>query len=173
MSNEFRRIDVESLGNAQRLIGKDWMIICAADESKESGASGMTASWGCLGVLWNKPVCVCFVRPQRYTFGLCEKNERMSFNFFTDGRERAMLGYFGKASGRDEDKIKQKGLTVAKSTPDGAPFLADADVVILGRKIYEGMIEESGFVDKSLLDNYKMKDYHKVYVCEIEEVMEK
>lgn len=30
----------------------------------------MTASWGCVGWLWNKPVAVIFVRPERFTHDL-------------------------------------------------------------------------------------------------------
>ncbi len=32
----------------------------------------MTASWGGLGVLWNKPMATIYVRPQRYTFQFLE-----------------------------------------------------------------------------------------------------
>ena len=46
------------LGNACRMIGKDWMLVCAGDNA-------MTASWGGMGVLWNKPVAFVFIRPQR------------------------------------------------------------------------------------------------------------
>ncbi len=32
----------------------------------------MTASWGTLGILWHLPIAICFVRPQRHTFGFTE-----------------------------------------------------------------------------------------------------
>ena len=35
----------------------------------------MTASWGGIGWLWNKPVAFIFIRPERYTYPLVEQNE--------------------------------------------------------------------------------------------------
>lgn len=174
MENNFKSILPSELGNAIEMIGKEWMIILADDESKPTGASGMTASWGCLGVLWKKPVCICFIRPQRHTYGLANAAERISFNFFGDGEKyREALGYFGKASGRDTDKIADMGMSVERSGEHGVPFIAEAKTVLVGKKLYEGMIEKSGFLDSALLKNYPTDDFHKVYVCEIEEVLVK
>ena len=74
------RLAPAELENAIKLIGSDWMLITAKDEPA-GRVNAMTASWGCLGVLWNKPVCVCYIRPQRHTFGLVEREERFSFAF--------------------------------------------------------------------------------------------
>ena len=41
-------------------IGKKWMLISAA--KPDGSINTMTASWGALGVLWNKNVFICFVR---------------------------------------------------------------------------------------------------------------
>ena len=76
----FQAISPEEIENAVRLIGSDWMLITAKDEANHR-ANAMTASWGCMGVLWNKPVCVCFIRPQRHTFALAEANDRLSLAF--------------------------------------------------------------------------------------------
>ena len=85
--------------NAFNMIGKEWFLICAADAERECGANAMTASWGYLGNMWNKPSAVCFIRPQRYTYGLAERAERVSLCFFGEG-EREMLSYFGTKSGK-------------------------------------------------------------------------
>ena len=44
--------------NAFNMIGKEWFLICAADAERECGANAMTASWGYLGNMWNKPSAV-------------------------------------------------------------------------------------------------------------------
>ena len=49
-------------------IGEDWMLITAANAKGEVNTK--PASWGCAGILWNKPVAICFIRPQRYTSAL-------------------------------------------------------------------------------------------------------
>ena len=56
--------------NVIRLIGEDWMLVAAGNREK---FNMMTASWGSMGYLWNKPVVMVFVRPQRYTFEFSEK----------------------------------------------------------------------------------------------------
>ena len=158
----FKEISPYEVDNAAKLIGKDWMLITAADGD---GANAMTASWGCLGVLWNKPVAVCFIRPQRYTFELAEREDRLSLAFLGEDRREA-LNICGTKSGRDCDKLALAGLTT--SDCDGVPVISEARLALICRKLYRGRLEEANFIDKSLLSNYKNKDYHYVYVFEIE-----
>ena len=71
----------------------------------------MTASWGCLGWLWNKPVAVVFIRPERHTHELIEKNEYMTLSFLGHSEEaRKIYNFCGAKSGRDFDKAKETGL---------------------------------------------------------------
>lgn len=177
MARTFTKGDVSVLNeNVFHAIGDEWMLISAADP--EGGAPNtMTASWGALGVLWGRPVCICFIRPQRYTFGLVEKNQRLSFAFLPSAYRKA-LAYCGAHSGRDSDKFAAAGLTPAFTAPseDGlapVPFPAEAETVLIGRKLYEDDLKEDCFLDPALLQNYKAKDYHRVFVCEIQEVLYK
>ncbi len=150
------------LENALKLIGKDWMLITVKDGER---VNAMTASWGCMGVLWNKPVAVGFVRPQRFTFGLAEAEDRVSLAFL--GEEyRGALNICGTKSGRDGDKLALAGLSTHEM--NGVPVISEARLVLLCRKLYVGDLCEQGFVDKSLLVNYKNGDYHRMYVWEIE-----
>jgi len=158
----FYEIDAKELENACRLIGTDWMLITARDGEK---TNAMTASWGSLGILWNKPVCTCFIRPQRHTYGLVEKEDRISIAFMPEGYRDA-LNYCGSHSGRDEDKLEGAGLSAAEL--DGVPVIAEADTLLICRKLYFGDLSEEGFVDSRLLSNYKNRDFHRFYVCEIE-----
>ena len=70
-------------------IGEDWMLITAANSEGE--VNTMTASWGCAGILWNKPVAVCFIRPQRYTYGIVEDSDTLTLSFFPAGEYREAL----------------------------------------------------------------------------------
>ena len=128
----FREIspyDLEA-SNAFRAVGKEWLLICA-----EAGGvtNAMTASWGFLGNLWNRPAAVVFIRPQRYTYGLTEQSERFSLCFFGGGYRRE-LGYFGTASGRDGDKSAAAGMHYVKL--GDVPALAESTVVLACRKMY-------------------------------------
>ncbi len=162
----FRHIDpLELTENPFKLIGKDWMIISAVGEEK---SSGMTASWGGVGILYNKPVCFCFIRPQRYTHKIVENTDFITFSFF-DETYRNTLGYFGRVSGYDEDKIASSGLNATQE--DGYVWYDEARLVIKARKIYADDIKEDCFIDKSKLEHYPQKDYHRVYICEITDVL--
>ena len=160
----WRRIAPEELGNAMKMIGKDWMLIVAKDE-KENKVNGMTASWGFLGIMWNQPVAVCMIRPQRYTYGLAEAEERMSLAFFSE-ECRDALRLCGTKSGRDCDKLAEAGLSTEEL--DGVPVIREAETVLVCRKLYAGDLIKEGFLDPSLLAHYKQEDYHRMYVCKIE-----
>ena len=163
--NGYVEISPYELDNALKLIGKDWMLITIKGGN---GANAMTASWGCMGVLWNKPVAVCFIRPQRYTYGLAENEERMSLAFFGEGYREA-LSLCGSKSGRDCDKLSLAGLTV--SDVDGVPVIDQASTVVIGKKLYADDLKEDNFIEKAMLDNYKSKDFHRIYVLEIQKVL--
>jgi flavin reductase (DIM6/NTAB) family NADH-FMN oxidoreductase RutF len=164
----------DALHNVFRLIGEEWMLISAADP--DTGvANTMTASWGSLGFLWNKPVCTCFIRPQRFTYGLVEKTDRLSFAFLSEAY-RSALTYSGTHSGREGDKFAAAGLTLGTyRDPEGdgwsVPYPVEARMVLIGRKLYADDLREGSFLDPQLLGNYKQKDYHRFYVCEIQRVL--
>lgn len=164
---QFKEISPYELDNALKLIGKDWMLITARDGEK---VNAMTASWGCLGVLWNRPIAVCFIRPQRHTFGLAEEQDRLSLAFFGQDRRDA-LSLCGTKSGRDCDKISEAGFTT--SDADGVPVINEAQILVIGRKLYADYIKEDCFIDNKMLDFYKEKDFHKAYVLEIEKILVK
>lgn len=164
---QFKEISPYELDNALKLIGKDWMLITARDGEK---VNAMTASWGCLGVLWNRPIAVCFIRPQRHTFGLAEEQDRLSLAFFGQNRRDA-LSLCGTKSGRDCDKISEAGFTT--SDADEVPVINEAQILVIGRKLYADYIKEDCFIDNKMLDFYKEKDFHKAYVLEIEKVLVK
>ena len=158
----FVEIEASNLENAIKLIGTDWMLITAADKEK---VNTMTASWGCLGVLWNKNVCVAFVRPQRYTYEFIEKADTVSFSFF-DEEYRDALRYCGSHSGRDFDKFKETGLEYAF---DGeTPIIKQAKVILECRKLYADDLKKDKFILDTPLVNYKNDDFHRFYICEVE-----
>ncbi len=160
----FKEISPYEVENAMKLIGKTWMLITANDE--ENGrVNAMTASWGTLGVLWNKCVCTAFIRPQRHTYSLVEKEDRISFAFL-DEEYRNALTLCGRESGRDCDKLAKAGLSTI--IVDGVPCIKEAKLLLVCRKLYAQDIEEECFIDRYLLSNYAEKDYHRMYICEIE-----
>lgn len=147
------------------LIGDRWMLVAATDKSGRTNA--MTASWGGMGVLWGKKVAFVFIRPQRYTKRFVDEAAKFTLSFFDDSYKN-MLGYMGKVSGKDEDKIAKSGLTVTDR--NGAPVFKEASLTLVCRKMYRDTLKEENFIDKSNIEKwYPQKDYHDVYVAEIVE----
>ena len=154
--------------NPFKLIGKDWMLITASDGKN---TNTMTASWGGVGILWNKPVAFLFVRPTRYTYSFLEKSERVSLNFLPE-KFRKELSFCGTVSGRDEDKIKKCGFSVKEENE--TPYFEESDMVFLCKKHFGTMLSAEGFVHPEFDEaNYADKNYHKLYIVEIEKVLKK
>lgn len=158
-----KEIDIETYSfNPFERIGKDWCLITAGDES---GFNTMTASWGGVGVIWNKPSATCYIRPQRYTKGFVDKSELFTLSFFPDGY-RSALTLCGRVSGRDHDKPKEAGLTPLFT--DGTVTFDEANLVLVVRKLFAQPFDESSFVDKEVLKrNYPENDLHTMYIGEI------
>lgn len=162
MNPEFKKIKPRALQeNAIQLIGYDWMLITAG---KIDDYNTMTASWGGLGMLWNKPVVYIFVRPQRYTYDFVEREDFFTCTFF-DEKHRDKLTFCGTYSGRDYDKAKEVKLTAAE-TPDSVYF-EESRVVIECKKLYHQDIDPKNFKDPSINNHYPNNDYHRMYIGEI------
>lgn len=164
----FKEINVnEWKHNPFQRIGTDWMLISAANEGK---TNAMTASWGAMGILWNKPVAMIFVRPQRFTNSLLAQSDHFALTFF-DASQRSMLAYMGKASGKTEDKIAHANLHVIH---DHAPYFEEASEVMICRKLFAQELDPESILDTQVDQlNYPDKDYHILYVGEIEKVLVK
>ena len=154
--------------NPFSMIGKEWMLITA---EKDGVVNTMTASWGGLGIMWNKPVAYIFIRPQRYTKEFVDSADTLSLSVL-DETYRKELSYLGKVSGRDEDKIAKTGLTVAHA--GATPYFEEANTVLLCRKLFAQQYDPAGFIDTSCDEkNYPQKDYHIMYIVEVENVLVK
>lgn len=159
-------MNVENFSNAFEKIGKQWMLITAADENK---VNAMTASWGGLGVIWGKNVAYIFVRGSRYTKEFIDKTDTLSLAFF-DEDKKPMLGYMGKISGRDEDKIEKAGLTV--KMVNNIPVFNEATETLLCKKLFAGPISPEYFTDNEIDTKwYESKDYHTMYIVEILDIV--
>lgn len=172
-----KEISVQELCfNPMTMIGGEWLLIAAGNE--KDGYNAMTASWGHLGAIWQRPggkahmglpTAVVYIRPQRYTKVFVDREEIFTLSFFDVSYKKA-LAYMGSHSGRDENKIAKAGLTPVFE--NGSTYFREAKMVLICRKLYHAPLQEDGFVDKSLVvNNYPQKDFHEMYVGEILKVL--
>ena len=164
----FQELDPKALqGNVFSLFDDRWTLITAGTQDR---CNTMTASWGGLGVLWNKNVATIYVRPQRYTYEFLENTSHFTLSFF--GEEwRKELAYCGTASGRDEDKFAHCGFHVAMAGEE-APYIQEADLVLVCKKLYWNDLDPAHMAQCGL-DCYPEQDYHRMYIGEITQVLVK
>lgn len=155
----------ECRDNAFTMIGKEWMLIAAGDGER---SNAMTASWGGVGVMWGKNVAYIVVRPQRYTKEFLDKQERFSLNFLPE-ECRSALNYMGTVSGRDENKMEKSGLHVTMQ--DETPVFEESRMVLVCKKMFVQPMKEESFLQPETVERwYPGKDYHTLYIAEIEKV---
>ena len=163
---EINAADIKN--NPFQMIGKDWMLVTA---KRGEEINTMTASWGGLGVMWGKNVAVTVLRPQRYTKEFVDASERFSLSFYGEEYKQDMT-YVGRVSGRDEkDKISKTSFTPAEI--DGVPYFEEANMVMVCKKLFVQEMDPKGFAagcEELDAQNYPNKDYHFMYVAEIEKV---
>ncbi len=166
--NDYKIIAPELLRkNPFQLIGKDWMLITAGNETK---VNTMTASWGGLGVMYGKNVAYIVIRPQRYTKEFVDQEETFSLSFF-DKSYRKTLSYLGTVSGRNEDKIAKSKLSVVRY--GDTPYFDEAKLVFICKKLFKQMLNTDGLINEQLKQTwYPGGDSHTLYVAEITDVLQ-
>jgi len=126
----------------------------------------MTVSWGFIGYLWNKPVIIALVRPQRYTKEFLDKSESFTLSV-PFGELKKELGTCGSKSGRDIDKSEVVNFVKAKSVDD---YIVDGcDAYFECKQILDFQMDK-GLIAQNILDTvYPADDLHYIYVGEIVE----
>lgn len=171
--NDMKEMDLVTLGREDvfDLIGQQWMLVTAGTHES---FNMMTASWGGIGWLWNKPVAFVFIRPERYTHEFIEAHERLTLSFYPEDCRKA-LQLCGTKSGRDTDKVAATGLTPV-ALESGAMTFREARLTLDCRKLFKTEMVKESFLDEEVLSRwYNDKPgggLHTVYVLEIEKIFE-
>ena len=162
----YRKVEVKDIpGNIYQMLSEDWMLITAGNDAK---FNMMTASWGGLGNLYQKPVAFCFINPSRYTYQLMEKGDTYTLSFYKEESRKA-LQVCGTTSGRDGDKVKASGLTPI-TTPSGNKAFGEAWLIIECRKMIAQSFNPDVVKQDALRQEWEGKAMHKMYIGEITNV---
>lgn len=162
--------------NPYTLFSKKWAALSVGNE--QDGYNAMTIAWGTIGALWEKtnhrnqlPAMTVFVRPGRYTNVLMKREEYFTVAVFDESYKKT-LGYLGSHTGKNTDKYKEAGITPVFDK--GTVYPKEAELVFACRKLYASSLQETEFCDKELISfNYPEKDFHHVYVGQIEKILKK
>lgn len=151
--------------NIFKLVGKDFTVITAGEKP-----NSMVASWGGIGIMFNKPVTWNFLRANRYTLEKMRETGTFTMCWFPD-QYKGDIMQFGTKSGRNTDKMAQTKLT-PMATPDGYPAYAEAKIIIECKLIAASTVSKDEFYTEEaktfLQEGYDdAKDWHKLVYGEI------
>ena len=154
--------------NIFNLVGKDWTVITAGEEP-----NSMVASWGGVGIMFNKPVTWCFLRANRYTLEKIKETGFYTMSYFPEQYKGEIMP-FGTKSGRNTDKMAQTKLT-PMLTPAGAPAYKEAKIIIECKLIAAPTVSKDEFYTQEgkefLQGGYdEAKDWHKLVYGEITKI---
>ena len=166
-----KKADINILMNEDiwNLIGKQWMLITSGTKDI---FNSMTASWGGVGWLWNKPVVFVFIRPERYTHQFVEKNEYFTLSFFSEEYRKA-LQLLGTISGRDCNKVEIAGVTPYIVSEQHVTF-SESRMTLICRKLFKTPMTKDAFIEDSILSQWYNSNpggsLHDIYIAEISEL---
>ena len=151
--------------NIFKLVGDDWTVITAGEDP-----NSMVASWGGVGIMFNKPVTWCFLRANRYTLEKIRQTGKYTMCYFPE-QYKGDIMQFGTKSGRNTDKMAQTKLT-PMDTPAGVPAYEEARVIIECTLIAAPTVSKEEFYTteaKEFLQGGfdEAKDWHKLVYGEI------
>ncbi len=162
----FHHITTPELRDPFTLIGKEWLLLSAG---QPDSFNTMTASWGTMGVMWNKNIVMVAIRPQRYTYEFFEREDYFTVSVLKPGRENAYR-ICGTKSGKDCDKVALAGLT--PYFEDNAVTFQEARMALVCKKICIQDLSPTGFLDPDIDKHYPIQDYHRFYFGEVVDILE-
>jgi len=149
-------------------IKDEWFLITVKDGEK---VNMMTAAWGSVGIMWNKPIFNIVVRNTRHTYNLLENASSFTCSFFSSVYKDE-LTYCGRYSGKDVDKVKETGLIPIEIEPNLCTFEQAHTVFCCNIASVTPILSEH-FIDPSIEKHYSNNDYHTMYTGYITRLMVK
>ena len=133
----------------------------------------MTIGWGKIGIEWNRPVFIAYVRETRYTKQLLEESGEFTVNVPLNDVDSKIIGYCGKVSGRDTDKIRDLNLTLVDSDVIQVPGIQELPLTLECKVIYSQK-QDLSILPQTIIERFYpvleedgFRDYHIAYYGEI------
>ena len=137
----------------------------------------MAIGWGMIGMQWSRPMFIGFVRESRFTSSMLKENGEFTVNVPYGDFDRGILGFAGRTSGRDTDKIRELGLTLEEPQTISVPGIRELPLTLECRVRYVQEQDLSRLEDPVLSRYYPQdvesthpgsnRDYHIAFYGEI------
>lgn len=151
------------------LFSNQWLLLCSGNFA-ENKFNGMTISWGLMGTIWNRPIIMTLVRPQRYTKEFIDQTGGFSLCSFPQKYHQA-LGFCGSKSGRDvANKLVTSGLTPCAIPDSNLPACAEAELVITCKTLQSQELVGQILPSEIINSFYTENDFHQLYFGEVKAI---
>lgn len=165
-----RNIDVfDYAGHICKAMKKGILLTTRAGDKVNT----MTIGWGTIGIQWNRPIFIAYVRETRYTRELLDQSGEFTVNIPYGDVDSNILSYCGKKSGRDTDKIRDLGLTLVDSEILQVPGIQQLPMTLECKVLYQQNQDLSRLPESIIqrfypeTDDRGFRDYHIAYYGEI------
>ena len=140
-----RKIDIcEYAGTIIRAMQPGILLTTKVGDKVNSMAIG----WGTIGIQWEKPVFIAFVRTCRFTHEMLEGNGEFTVNVPVGEFPRKTLGLLGSKSGRDMDKIAAAGVTLVEPNVISVPGIKEFPLTLECRVLYHQLQHDNELNDE-------------------------
>ena len=133
----------------------------------------MTIGWGTIGIQWNKPIFIAYVRESRFTKQLLEENGEFTINIPHGDFDSNILRHCGRTYGRDTDKFTDLGLTTEEPECISVPGIRELPLTLECKVIYKQKQDLAAIDPEHIARFYPVEgddgyqDYHIAYYGEI------
>lgn len=127
--------------------------------SKAGGkVNTMTIGWGTLGIEYNEPIFICFVREGRFTRQLIDKSGEFTVNIPYGEYDKKILGICGNRHGDEHDKIAEANLTLVDGEAVSVPAIKELPLTLECKVEYRQQQDLSLMTDKNLCEDMFPQD---------------
>ncbi|MEI0603063.1 flavin reductase family protein [Brachyspira alvinipulli] len=129
-----KKIDIlEHINHILKELNKGILITVKCDDK----VNPMSISWGTFGIEWNRNVFVIFVRENRYTRSMLDKNPEFTVNIPINKIDRNIIKVCGMQSGYNIDKIKELNLTLEEPNMISVPGIKELPLTLECKILYK------------------------------------
>ena len=160
-----RKIDIcEYAGTIIRAMQQGILLTTKVGDKVNSMAIG----WGTIGIQWEKPVFIAFVRTCRFTHDMLAGNAEFTVNVPAGEFPHNALGLLGSKSGRDMDKIAAAGLTLVEPNVISVPGIKEFPLTLECRVLYQQLQHDNELNDELIQRFYTQQTAnHTAFYAEI------
>ncbi len=139
--------------------------------------NAMVIGWGHLGMVWGRRTFIVYVREGRYTKPQLDKTGEFTVSIPLENADPAITRICGGLSGRDVDKVKEAGLTLAEPSVNHTPGIREYPLTLECRVLYSQRMDLAAIPEDIRQRAYPQdvdstepmanRDVHTVYIGEI------